>query len=69
MGGFPLQLLNSLVFWFKFSSTLVILIWHKLLIMLFFVVGHNRHAPSGIPWVLPLIILREGAFATYSSDF
>ena len=49
VGGFPLQLLNALVFWIKCSDDLLLLILYNFLIILFTISNPNHHAPAGMP--------------------
>ena len=69
MGGFPLQLLHSFVFCIEDYDTFILLLLIKLLFMLLDVSESNRHAPNGIPGVLPFILLRDVEFAMGPSDF
>ena len=69
VGGLPLQLLNSLVFCIEDYYTLILLLLIKLLFMLLDVSDSNRHAPNGIPGVLPFILLRDVDFSMGPSDF
>ena len=57
VGGLNLQLLHSLVFWIKFSDTLVLLLLIKLLFMLVTVSDPKCHAPSRMTHMLPFIRL------------
>ena len=58
LGGFPLQLLHALVFWFKFYDILVFLILSTLLILLFTVVYSIRHFSARMPRMLPFSMFR-----------
>ena len=69
MGGFPLQLLHSLVLYIEDYDAFILLLLIKLLFMLLDVSESNRHDPNGIPGVLPFILLRYVHFAMGTSDF
>ena len=69
MGGFHLQLLHSLLFFVNGSSTVVSSILINLLFMFFTALDPNRHAPFGIPFLLPFILLRDVSFSLWSSVF
>ena len=69
VGGFPLQLLHSLVFCIEDYDTFILLLLIKLLFMVLYVSDSNRHNPNGIPGVLPFILLRDVEFAMGPSDF
>ena len=69
MYGFPLQLLHSLVFCIYDSDTLVLLLLIKYFFMLLSVSDPNHHSPSGIPRLLPFILLRDVSFSMYTSAF
>ena len=69
VGGFPLQLLHSLVFCIEDYDTFILLLLIKLLLMLLDVSKYNRHAPNGIACVLPFILLRDVDFSMGPSDF
>ena len=56
--GFPLQLLQLFLVFLIYSSTLVLSLLSYLSLLLLIVLVTNRHAPSGIPPVLPPILLR-----------
>ena len=62
VGGFHLHLLHLLVFCIKYSYILVLLLLIKLLFMLLSVSEPNHHTPSGIPRLLPFILLRPVPF-------
>ena len=69
VGGFPLQLLHSLVFYIEDYDIFILLLLIKLLFMLLDVSESNRHDPNGIPGVLPFILLRDADFAMGPSGF
>ena len=69
MGGFPLKLLHSLVFWIEFYDTLVLLILIKLLIMLCTASANNYHTTARMPCMLPLIKFGEFALSMCPYDF
>ena len=69
VGGFPLQLLHSLVFFIAKCDTFILLLLIQLLFMLLDVSESNRNAPNRIPGVLPFILLRDFDFATGPSNF
>ena len=69
MGGFPLQLLHSLVFLIKDYITLVLSLLIKLCLILFTVSDPSCHASYGTPLLLPFIMFREVAFSLCPSLF
>ena len=69
MGGFPLQLLNYLVFCINDYSTMVLSLLIKHLFMLCNISDPNRHAPSGINFLFPSILLRDVALSLWPSAF
>ena len=68
VGGSPPHFLHSLVFCNKYSHTLLLLLLIKHYFMSVTASDHNRHAPYGIPHVLPLILLRDVVFSLFHSD-
>ena len=68
-GGFPLQLLQLLLVCFKYSSTLVISLLSDLSLLLSIVFDPNRHAPSGMPLVLPPVMFKDVALSLWPYDF
>ena len=62
LGGFPIELLHSILFWFNFPSTLVLLILPNIFILLFYVLEPNLHTPARRPQIPPFILLRAVDF-------
>ena len=67
--GYLNSLLHLLVFCIKYYDTLILLILIKRFFMLVTALEPNRHAPSGIPRLMPFVLLRGVAFSICPSDF
>ena len=67
--GYLNSLLHLLVFCIKYYDTLILLILIKRFFMLVTALEPNRHAPSGFPRMMPIVLLRADAFSICNSDF